>query len=108
MDRTWPCGGHDSCSSQDGGTMKLSTPVSNIAKIGPVYAKRLKKMGIQTTGDLLFHFPVRYIDFSQIKKIADLKINEPACIKGTVEDIKNEISYNAAISFPIYWILSIN
>jgi len=78
--------------------MKLSTPVSNIAKIGPVYAKRLKKMGIQTTGDLLFHFPVRYIDFSQIKKIADLKINEPACIKGTVEDIKNEISYRRRLS----------
>lgn len=73
--------------------MRLLTPVENIPKIGPVYAKKLKKMGIQTAGDLLFHFPVRYIDFSQIKNIADLKINEPACVKGTIEDIKNEISY---------------
>ncbi|MBU3918575.1 DNA helicase RecG, partial [Patescibacteria group bacterium] len=73
--------------------MRLLTPVENIPKIGPVYAKKLKKMGIQTAGDLLFHFPVRYIDFSQIKNIADLKINEPACVKGTIENIKNEISY---------------
>jgi len=78
--------------------MRLSTPVSNIPKIGPVYAKRLKKMGIQTFGDLLFHFPIRYIDFSEIKKIADLKINEPACIKGTIENIKNEISYRRRLS----------
>jgi len=55
-------------------------------------------MGIQTFGDLLFHFPVRYIDFSEIKKIADLKINEPACIKGTIENIKNEISYRRRLS----------
>jgi len=55
-------------------------------------------MGIQTFGDLFFHFPIRYIDFSEIKKIADLKINEPACIKGTIENIKNEISYRRRLS----------
>jgi len=71
----------------------MKTPVSDIKKIGPVYAKRLKKMGIQTAGDLLFHFPNRYIDFSKIKKISDLKINEPACVKGTIESIENEVSY---------------
>jgi len=78
--------------------MRLLTPVENIPKIGPIYAKRLKKMGIRTAGDLLFHFPVRYIDLSQIKNIADLKINEPACVKGTIEDIKNEISYRRRLS----------
>ena len=78
--------------------MRLLTPVENIPKIGSVYAKRLKKMGIRTAGDLLFHFPVRYIDLSQIKNIADLKINVPACVKGTIEDIKNETSYRRRLS----------
>jgi ATP-dependent DNA helicase RecG len=73
--------------------MRLSTPTSDIPKIGPVYVKRLKKIGIQTIGDLLFHFPSRYIDFSEIKKIADLKINEIACIKGNIEKIENQTTF---------------
>ena len=78
--------------------MRLSSNISAIPKIGPVYAKRLKKLGIKTAGDLLFYFPKRYIDFSEIKKIADLKINETACIKGTIEKIENQTTFKKRLS----------
>ncbi|MDO8536818.1 MAG: ATP-dependent DNA helicase RecG, partial [bacterium] len=37
--------------------------------------------------DLLWHFPARYEDFSQIRKIAELEPGEQATIRGTVDEI---------------------
>ncbi|MBI2625047.1 MAG: ATP-dependent DNA helicase RecG [Candidatus Nealsonbacteria bacterium] len=69
--------------------MNLSTSVSEIPRIGPVYQRKLKRLGIKTVRDLLFHFPHRYEDFSNIKDISSLKINEDCCIKGTIKEISN-------------------
>ena len=71
------------------GTMiKLSTPLFEIRGIGPKFFERLKKFGLITVKDLLWHFPFRYEDFSQISKIADLKINQTATVSGVISDIK--------------------
>jgi len=78
--------------------MKLSDSVAQIPKVGPVYVKRLEKLGIYTIQDLLFHFPNRYDDFSKTKKIKDLKINETACIKAKIESIENEVTYKRRFS----------
>ena len=51
---------------------QLDLPVSSIPKIGPKYKVLLKKLEIQTIGDLLYHFPFRYDDFSNIKKIVQI------------------------------------
>jgi len=69
--------------------MDLSTPVINIVRVGPVYQKRLKKLGIKTVQDLLFHFPHRYEDFSRIVPIGQVKINDECCVKGKIAEIKN-------------------
>jgi len=68
--------------------IKLSTPLSEIKGIGPKFFERLKKFGLATAGDLLWHFPFRYEDFSRISKIADLKIGERATVQGVISDIK--------------------
>ena len=67
----------------------LNSPVSNIKIISPAYQKRLLKLGIKTIRDLLYHFPFRYDDFSQIKPIGNLKLNETATIQGEIIEIKN-------------------
>ncbi len=67
----------------------LNTPIENVWKIGPFYKKKLKKLGIETLNDLFFHFPSRYEDFSNIKKIAELKENETCTIKGEIVKITN-------------------
>jgi len=68
--------------------ISLSESLSNIKGIGPKFFERLKKFGLLTVKDLLWHFPSRYEDFSQISKIADLKIGEQATIQGVISDIK--------------------
>ena len=58
--------------------MDLTTPVAEISGVGPQYQKRLKHLGIKTLGDLIFHFPHRYEDFSNLIKVADIKEGGPA------------------------------
>ncbi|MGM0438985.1 MAG: ATP-dependent DNA helicase RecG [Patescibacteria group bacterium] len=83
--------------------MKLSDPIGKAPKIGAKYKAKLKKMEIRTIGDLLFHFPSRYEDFSQITKISNLSPKKQATIKGEVKVInsgktsKKKIPYTEAL-----------
>ena len=69
--------------------MNLDTPIEEIPRIGPQYQKRLKKLGIKTVRDLLFHFPHRYEDFSNLKKISQARVGERVCIRGKISQIEN-------------------
>ncbi|MBI1888876.1 MAG: ATP-dependent DNA helicase RecG [Candidatus Spechtbacteria bacterium] len=69
--------------------MNLATPIGQISRIGPIYAKRLQRMGIKEVKDLLFHFPHRYQDFSNIRAIRDVGLGEVVTILGKVLDIQN-------------------
>jgi ATP-dependent DNA helicase RecG len=69
--------------------MNLSTPISQISHIGPIYAKRLNKFGIKEVKDLLFHFPSRYQDFSKITPIGKVGIGETVTVMGKILDIAN-------------------
>lgn len=74
--------------------MDLDTPVEKIYMTGPIYARRLKKLGIETAEDLLHHFPFRYQDYSLISKTANLQAGETVTIQGVVEEIKNNYAKN--------------
>ncbi|OGC45649.1 hypothetical protein A2V49_03010 [candidate division WWE3 bacterium RBG_19FT_COMBO_34_6] len=67
----------------------LGLPVSAIPGIGPKYKKLLQNLDIFTIGNLLYHFPFRYDDFSKVKYISDLEVNEIVTVKGTLTDVKN-------------------
>ena len=67
----------------------LNIPIDKFFKIGPIYKKRLKRLGIETLNDLFFHFPFRYEDFSKIKTIVEAKTNETCTIKGEIVKITN-------------------
>ena len=69
--------------------MDLSLPVTKLRWIQKRYQKKFKKLGIETVRDLLFHFPHRYEDFSNICKISQIKINQTFCIKGRVVGVEN-------------------
>ncbi len=70
--------------------MKLGDSIETIPHIGPVFAKRLKKLKIKTLADLLFNFPKNYKDFSKISDIKDIKINQENCVKGKIIDIETK------------------
>ncbi|MBZ9578318.1 ATP-dependent DNA helicase RecG [Patescibacteria group bacterium] len=69
--------------------MNLSTPIESLPRVGLSYQKRLKKLGIKTIRDLLYHFPHRYEDFSNIIPISQVKLNETCCIKVKILEIEN-------------------
>jgi len=69
----------------------LQTSVEKIPRIGIAYAKKLKKFGIKTVQDLLFYFPTRYDDFSEIISIKDAKqrLGDVVCVQGRITDIES-------------------
>jgi ATP-dependent DNA helicase RecG len=69
--------------------MNLFTPIEKIPRVGPQYQKRLKRLGIKTLRNLVFHFPFRYEDFSDIAPISSLQVGKNVCVQGRITDIKS-------------------
>ncbi|MBI2113282.1 MAG: ATP-dependent DNA helicase RecG [Candidatus Wildermuthbacteria bacterium] len=78
--------------------MDFSTPLSQVPRIGPVYQKRLSKLGMATVRDLLFRFPRSYEDFSRIAPIQEIKEGQTFCIAGTILDITEERTFRKRMS----------
>lgn len=70
--------------------MELFNSISVLPFVGPTYEKKLEKLGILTISDLLHHIPHRYLDFSKITKIKDLKIGEVVTTIGTITSLRNQ------------------
>ena len=50
--------------------MKPDTPIQYVKGVGPRLAERFARLGIATVGDLLCHYPRRYIDYSTAGGVA--------------------------------------
>jgi len=66
------------------GKIYLDMPVTYLKGVGPARAEMLRRLGIVTTQDLLFHIPHRYEDASTVKPIASLEPGMDATIVGRV------------------------
>src|SRR5687767_18736 len=65
-------------------------PILDLPLVGPTYAKKLQKLGIETVWDLFHHIPFRFLDFSKNINIKDMEMGEIATIKGTVTSFFNQ------------------
>jgi ATP-dependent DNA helicase RecG len=65
----------------------LEAPLTAIAGIGPKSAKTLERLELRTLGDLLWHLPRRYDDYSKLKTISRLWYGEDVTIIATVDEI---------------------
>ena len=76
------------------GAKTSATPVALEAKltvlqgIGPRHAETLSKLGMQTLGDMLYYYPRRYDDYSQLKPIKDLFYGEQVTVIGTIQSVQ--------------------
>ena len=68
--------------------MNLSSPIWEIPRVGPQTQKQLKRLGIETIGELIFHFPHRYEDFSNLIPISQAEEGGPFCFQGRITDIR--------------------
>ncbi|MBN2119206.1 MAG: ATP-dependent DNA helicase RecG [Anaerolineales bacterium] len=75
------------------GAKTSATPAALDAKltvlqgIGPRHAETLGKLGMQTLGDMLYYYPRRYDDYSQLKPIRDLFYGEQVTVIGTIQSV---------------------
>ncbi len=77
--------------------MNYSDPLEKLFRVLPLQKKALQKLGIKNISDLLYHFPVRYGNISEIKKIADLKPGDEATIYGRIISTKTSKAYRKKI-----------
>lgn len=69
--------------------LQLSDNISDLPKIGPIFERKFKKLGIDTIKDLFYHVPSRYLDYSNITTIKDLKVGEVSTVHVKIISIKN-------------------
>jgi len=62
----------------------LDTPVTYLKGVGPARAEALRRLGIVTAGDLLYHVPHRYEDASTVAPISSLEPGMHGTVIGTV------------------------
>src|SRR5215831_8859414 len=62
----------------------LDTPVTYLKGVGPARAEALRRLGVVTAGDLLYHVPHRYEDASTIAPINRLEPGMHGTVVGTV------------------------
>ena len=86
---------HQALSVNQPGGMTSKTPIALNASltvlngVGPVNAKILAKLGLHSLGDMLFFFPRRYDDYSQLKPIHKLWYGDVVTVVGTIQSVTN-------------------
>lgn len=67
--------------------MELRSPLQDVKGIGPAVGAKFAQLGLKTVQDLLFYFPRRYDDYSQIQMIKALHPGT-VTIKAQIKEIK--------------------
>jgi ATP-dependent DNA helicase RecG len=62
----------------------MDSSVEALKGVSRGYAGKLKKLGVEKVGDLLWLFPFRYSDFSQVRPISKLVVGEEQTVLGDV------------------------
>ncbi len=68
----------------------LDSPVESLGYLHPSTKKALTALGLATLRDVLWHFPLRMIDYTTRSNIVDLREGEEATIEGDV--VRSDVS----------------
>lgn len=69
--------------------MDLSLPIEKLQNVGPRNISRLNRLGIKTVKDLLWHFPIRYDDYTETISIDNVEPGQKVNIQGEVLKISS-------------------
>lgn len=75
------------------GNMQLSSLLEKEFRLNPNQKSALKKLGIFTIEDLLYHFPTRYGDTSEIKYVENLNKGDTSVVFGTISGLKTSKAF---------------
>ncbi len=65
----------------------LNASLTVLQGVGPRHAETLTNLGMKTLGDMLYYFPRRYEDYSQLKPIKDLFYGNVVTVLGTIQSV---------------------
>ena len=77
--------------------MNLDYSVGDNFRLAEIQKKALGRLGLQTLRDLLFYFPSRYSDLSELKLVKDLVPGETATIYGKIISTKTKKGFRSKI-----------
>jgi ATP-dependent DNA helicase RecG len=67
----------------------LNASLTVLAGVGPRHASMLGRLGLHTLGDMLYNYPRRYDDYSQLKPIREIFYGQQVTVIGEVTMVNN-------------------
>ncbi|MEK7227570.1 MAG: ATP-dependent DNA helicase RecG [Patescibacteria group bacterium] len=84
--------------------MQLSDRLVDTFRILPHQEKALKRLGLETVEDLLYHFPTRYGNTADTTSIASLEKGQQAVIFGKISGLKTVKAFHKKIPLAEGWV----
>ncbi|MFH1426292.1 MAG: ATP-dependent DNA helicase RecG [Candidatus Kerfeldbacteria bacterium] len=72
---------------------KQDRPVSQLHGVGPAMEKRLKTLGLETLGDLVWYFPRQHEDLSAISDVIDVADGQKVTVRVRIEKLQARRSF---------------
>lgn len=72
---------------------KLTASISSLSRINPDHEEGLKRLGLHTIHDLLYHFPTRYADIREEAHISNIEKGSSVTIYGVMEKVTVKRSF---------------
>ena len=76
----------------------LNASLNVLGGVGPRHAAMLTKLGLNTLGDMLYHFPHRYEDYTTLKPIQDTLYGEQVTVIGEVTHVSSRKARNGKMT----------
>lgn len=78
--------------------MRLDDSLSSHFRIDTLHLKALKKLGIETVNDLLYHLPARYEDISEVQSVGGLMKGQDAIVYGQLSGLKTRKAWKSKMA----------
>lgn len=75
----------------EGPPAALNAPITVLTGVGPRHAQTLARLGLHSLGDMLYYFPRRYDDYTQLQPINRLFYGQEVTIIGTLQSANNRV-----------------
>lgn len=75
--------------------MKLTDSLTAHVRVDLAHQKALKRLGVETVGDLLYHLPARYEDISDVQSVGGLEKGQEAVVYGQLSGLKTRKAWKS-------------
>lgn len=75
----------------EGPPAALQAPLTVLSGVGPRHAQTLSRLGLHTLEDMLYNFPRRYDDYTQLRPINRLFYGDEITVIGTVQSVQSRV-----------------